>query len=94
MFAEEGIWTVEEDEHVFETYRVRVCTRCHHAACPGCNGTWCDSCFDEDPCAEDHECVFEESDDQAMVLVRTEVKTQAEYEAAMRPDEEPGGSER
>ena len=44
-----GLSAEESDE--VEIYRVRVCTRCGHAACPCCGGTWCDQCFEgaDDP---------------------------------------------
>ncbi|MDP3767075.1 MAG: hypothetical protein Q8S13_03595 [Dehalococcoidia bacterium] len=71
---------IEKDEsgvRVSVVYRVRVCVRCGHAACPGCNGTWCDRCFDETAdahpeCAEQTRCSYEEPDDQAVVEVRRE----------------------
>ncbi len=94
---------VEVGGHVLVTYRVRVCLRCKHAACPGCNGIWCDCCFDwdrRDPdavecetkthqkCVEEGRCEYEEPDSEACVEVRRELKTEAEYQAAVAPDAE------
>ena len=74
---------------VTEIYRVRVCKRCGHAACPCCNGSWCDACFDrsDNPeyraspdddfnaqCADAQQCVYDESASEAVVLLRTETR--------------------
>ena len=93
-FAESQAWESDDkgNEHVLVTYRVRVCTRCGHAACPCCNGTWCDTCLGtsgdgivvNEACAEATECVYEET--EAVVEVRREVKTETEYEAWFNED--------
>jgi len=70
-------------------YRVRVCTRCKHAACQYCNGTWCDSCLDipdktetsltySQECADEYACVYEESEDQAVIEVSRRLLTEEE----------------
>lgn len=89
---------IESDEasggRVLVTYRVRVCRRCGHEACPYC-ATWCDVCLsvdDDSPevrvhprCAKDWECEYDEPDDQAVVELRREPATD-EVLALLRED--------
>ena len=80
-------------------YRVRVCTRCNHPACQYCGGTFCDSCFDSASrseegdlivncdCALEQECVYLESEEDAVVEV-SRTKITAEEEAAFNAEDE------
>lgn len=79
----------EATARVLVTYRVRVCTRCKHAACQYCNGSWCDSCLDipdktersptyNQECADECACVYEEPEDQAVVEVSRRLLTKEE----------------
>jgi hypothetical protein len=86
----------DDDKHELIVYRVRVCTRCGHEACPCCDGTWCDACFDWDidaktgekvvilaQCADEQACVYDEPDSEAVEEVSRQVfDTQAEFDAA------------
>lgn len=85
----------EATARVLVTYRVRICTRCKHAACQYCNGSWCDSCLDtpdkidkiersltySQECADECACVYEEPEDQAVVEIARHVLTAEEVRA-------------
>lgn len=100
-FAESSVGDAEGA--VVEIYRVRVCTRCGHAACPCCGGSWCDLCFDG---ADAPECLDGPSDDfkvnkmcademectfeepESEAVVLLRTETRAEFEARTARDDE------
>ena len=85
-----------DGKHELIVYRVRVCTRCGHEACPCCGGTWCDACFDDideaetgakthPQCADEGRCAYVEPDSEAVEEVSRQVfNTQVEFDAAAK----------